>query len=96
MLSGTLYIFSQNIASFPHPCLIGIAYWSPKEEMRMYMVRGGGRRGQGLNAEREARAWKWSRSGRGDTAVSHFGWGGGGPVAKEEGWQDRGPTRQER
>ena len=23
-------------------------------------------------------------------------WGGGGPVAKEEGWQDRGPTRQER
>lgn len=44
-------IFSQNVASFPHPCLTGIAYWSPKEEMRVYMVRGGGRRGQGLNAE---------------------------------------------
>lgn len=26
--------------------------------------------------------------------LSHVRWGGGGPVAKEEGWQDRGPTRQ--
>lgn len=41
----------SNIASFPHPCLVGIAYWSPKEEMRVYMVRGGGRRGQGIEQQ---------------------------------------------
>ena len=41
----------SNIASFPHLCLVGIAYWSPKEEMCVYMVRGGGRRGQGIEQQ---------------------------------------------
>lgn len=51
MLSGTLYIFPQNIASFPHLCLTGIAYWSPKEEMLVYVVRGGRRSGQGIEQQ---------------------------------------------